>query len=361
MLSIPLPTYRVLVSPGSLDFVGEVAHEVARAHRYVIVSDSNVAPLYAARVTASFGGERVDTLRVPAGEEHKTRESWARLTDEMLAAGCGRDTTLIALGGGVVGDLAGFVAATYMRGIPYLQVPTTLLAMIDSSIGGKTGVDTAAGKNLVGAFHQPAAVVVDPEVLATLPHPQRRAGVAEAIKHGVIADAAYFAQTLTALPSLVGHPADEAMLSLIVRSIEIKAEVVRRDEREGGLRKILNFGHTLGHAIEAESGYRLLHGEAVAIGMVLEGRLAERIGVASPGTADRIEEAVHRAGLPTSRPPALDPERILAATHGDKKARAGSAEYALPRRVGEMAGEESGWALRVADDHVRSVLSPDHG
>jgi 3-dehydroquinate synthase len=181
--------------------------------------------------------------------------------------------------------------------------------------------------------------------------------VAEAIKHGVIADAAYFAQTTDALPSLVDQPRGDAMLSLIVRSIEIKAEVVRRDEREGGLRKILNFGHTLGHAIETESGYRLLHGEAIAIGMVLEGRLAERIGVASPGTAGRIEKAVQRAGLPTSRPPTLEPERLLAATRGDKKARAGAAEYALPRTIGEMAGEESGWALRVADDQVRSILT----
>src|ERR687886_1015879 len=183
--TIALPSYRILVAPGSLDSVGDVARDVARAHRYVIVSDANVEPLYAPRVAASFGGERVDILRVPAGEEHKTRESWARLTDEMLAAGCGRDTTLIALGGGVVGDLAGFVAATYMRGIPYLQVPTTLLAMIDSSIGGKTRGGTAARKKLAGAVHQPVAVVVDPQVLSTLPHAQRRAAMAEAIKHGV--------------------------------------------------------------------------------------------------------------------------------------------------------------------------------
>jgi 3-dehydroquinate synthase len=218
-------------------------------------------------------------------------------------------------------------------------------------------VDTAAGKNLVGAFHRPAAVVADPEVLTTLPIAQRRAGVAEAIKHGVIADGAYFEQTLAALPALLDEPGGDAMLSLIVRSIEIKAEVVRRDEREGGLRKILNFGHTLGHAIEAESGYRLLHGEAVAIGMVLEGRLAERIGVAARGTAEWIEEAVGRAGLPTSHPRELDSERILAMTRGDKKVRAGAAEYALPRRIGEMAGEESGWAMRVSDADVRAVLA----
>src|SRR5919206_4344517 len=180
--TIALPSYRILVSPGSLDSVGDVARDVARAHRYVIVSDSNIAPLYAARVAASFGGERVDVLRVPAGEEHKTRESWARLTDEMLAAGCGRDTTLVALGGGVVGDLAGFVAATFMRGVKFVQAPTTLLAMVDSSVGGKVGVDLPQGKNLIGAFKQPEMVLIDTAVLATLPDVEWRCGLAEAIK-----------------------------------------------------------------------------------------------------------------------------------------------------------------------------------
>ncbi|PYP65770.1 MAG: hypothetical protein DMD26_09965 [Gemmatimonadetes bacterium] len=200
--------------------------------------------------------------------------------------------------------MAGFVAATYMRGLPFIQVPTTLLAMIDASIGGKTGVDTLAGKNLVGAFHQPSAVIADLDVLRTLPPEHLRAGLAEAIKHGVIADAAYFDDVAEAAPSIVSgsRQAAAALERVAVRSIAIKADVVRRDEREGGVRKTLNFGHTIGHAIELRSEYRMLHGEAVAVGMVLESRVAERLGVAEAGTSDRVRQAIERSGLPASRP-----------------------------------------------------------
>jgi 3-dehydroquinate synthase len=314
-----------------------------------------VGPLYASRVSASFDAH-ADVLTVPAGEHHKTRESWARLTDQLLAAGFGRDTTIIALGGGVVGDLAGFVAATFMRGIPVVQLPTTLLAMIDASVGGKTGVDTPAGKNLVGAFHPPSLVLSDPSVLTTLPAEQLRSGLAEAIKHGVIADERYFERTVADLSALLSRPSGAEMLALIARSVEIKAAVVARDEREGGVRKTLNFGHTLGHAIESESGYRLLHGEAVAIGMVLESALAERIGIAEPATLRRVRDAVERAGLPSSLPEGMDADRVLAATRSDKKARRGMAEFALPRRVGAMAGSETDWAVRVDDGDVLAVL-----
>ena len=357
MATVTLPAYDIHVEPGSLGAVGDIARRVAPAHRYVIITDTHVEPLYAARAAASFGGDRVDVLRVPAGESHKTRESWARLTDEMLAAGLARDTTVVALGGGVVGDLAGFVAATFMRGVPFVQVPTTLLAMIDASIGGKTGVDTPAGKNLVGAFHQPAAVIVDPDTLATLPAAELRAGLAEAIKHGAIADVGYFDRIEHALPTLLADVRSAAMHDLIAGSIAIKAGVVQRDERESGVRKILNFGHTLGHAIESESGFRLLHGEAVAIGLVLESALAERIGVAERGTAARIRSVVERAGLPAERPATLAPERIVTATRSDKKARRGAAEYALPTRIGAMAGEEVAWSIRVDDAEVRAILA----
>lgn len=347
--------YDILVAPALLDTLGDITRRVAPAHRYVIVTDHTVGPLHAAGAARSFGAAPVRTLAVPAGEATKTRETWARLTDDLLALGAGRDTVLIALGGGVIGDLTGFVAATFMRGIPYVQVPTTLLAMIDASIGGKTGVDTPAGKNLVGAFHQPAAVIVDPLVLRTLPDAHRRAGLAEAIKHGVIADAAYVDRLETAADAFA-DPGGAAMRDVLVRSIEIKSDVVRRDAREGGLRKILNFGHTLGHAIEAESEYRLLHGEAVAIGMTLESALAERIGVAARGTAARVRACVARAGLPTERPPTFAPEHILARTRADKKARAGAVEYALPSRVGAMAGAATEWSVRVSDDDVLAVL-----
>lgn len=357
-VEVELPTYRVFIARGGLAEVGRIAASIGRAHRYAIIADETVAPLYAARVRSSLGEGRARLYTISPGEAQKTRDSWAALTDSLLADGHGRDTIVIALGGGVVGDLAGFVAATFMRGIPYIQVPTTLLAMIDASIGGKTGVDTPAGKNLVGAFHQPIAVVADPDVLRTLPPEHLRAGLAEALKHGVIADATYFEDVAGAAPAIVSgdRAAGAALERVIIRSISIKADVVRRDEREGGVRKTLNFGHTIGHAIELRSGFRVLHGEAVAMGMVLEARVAERLGVAEPGTSDRVRAAVERSGLPAARPADQSPDEILAATRGDKKARQGVVEYALPARIGEMAAADRGWAVSVADDIVLEVL-----
>jgi 3-dehydroquinate synthase len=357
-VEVELPTYRVLIVRGALGEIGRIAASVTMAHRYAVIADETVAPLYAARVRSSLGEGRTGLYTIRPGEEQKTRETWASLTDSLLADGYGRDTAIIALGGGVVGDLAGFVAATYMRGIPYIQVPTTLLAMIDASIGGKTGVDTPQGKNLVGAFHQPSAVIADPDVLRTLRADHLRAGLAEALKHGVIADAAYFEDVASAGPAIVAgdRAAGAALERVVVRSVSIKADVVRRDEREGGVRKTLNFGHTIGHAIELRSGFRLLHGEAVAMGMVLEARVAERVGVAEPGTSERVRVAVERSGLPATRPRDQSPNDILAATRGDKKARAGVVEYALPARIGEMAGGDRGWGVPVSDDIVLEVL-----
>jgi 3-dehydroquinate synthase len=354
---VVLPTYRVTISPDALHGVGDVVRSVARAHRYAIVTDTNVGPIYAPRVRDSLDASAATVFTIPAGEAHKTRDTWASLTNELLAAGFGRDTTVIALGGGVVGDLAGFVAATFMRGVSYVQVPTSLLAMIDASVGGKTGVDTAAGKNLVGAFHQPAAVIADTSVLATLPREHLRAGLAEAIKHGVIADAAYFesvsrfASTLSAA-TVTGSD----MLDLVTRSVEIKAGVVRRDERENGVRKTLNFGHTIGHAVELCSNYTLLHGDAVAIGMIYESMLAERLGVAERGTESAVRRAVRAAGLPESRPESIPARDVVSAARGDKKARAGQAEYALPVRIGAMAGVETGWSVAVSEAAVLGVL-----
>jgi 3-dehydroquinate synthase len=349
-------SYRVVIGAGlRQEFVSRIA-SVARAHRYAVISDGNVAPHYAGALVESLAALGGTSLHVvPAGETHKTREEWARLTDELLGAGCGRDTTIVALGGGVVGDLAGFVAATFMRGVPVVQCPTSLLAMIDASVGGKTGVDTPAGKNLVGAFHPPAIVLADVETLRTLPEPHRRAGLAEAIKHGVVADAGYLEQLEAALPALrAADPA--ATLECVTRSVEIKSEVVTSDTHERGRRKILNFGHTLGHAVEQVSGYALLHGEAVAIGMVLEARVAERMLIAERGTADSIERVLTRAMLPTHPPRSLASDDVLRATRLDKKARASAVEYALPSRIGEMASADSGWAVPVDDSLVLSVL-----
>jgi len=349
--------YEVRISAGlSAEFAPIIA-AVARAHCYAVISDDNVAPLHAGPLMADLAKHGRTSLHVmPSGEAHKTRDTWARLTDELLAAGCGRDTTIVALGGGVVGDLAGFVAATFMRGVPFVQCPTSLLAMIDASVGGKTGVDTPAGKNLVGAFHTPAVVLADVDLLATLPIEHRRAGLAEAIKHGVIADSAHFAELNEWLPALLAGDAT-ATLDAVARSVEIKSSVVKTDEREHGLRKILNFGHTIGHAIEHASGYALLHGECVAIGMVYEARLAERLGIAEEGTAEQVEGVLTRAQLPVVRPQSLEPEQIVAATRLDKKARSGTAEYALPLRIGKMANAESGYSIAVADAAVLEVLA----
>ena len=357
MHAIDAGGYRVIVGAGLRHELGVHVAAAARAHRYALITDDQVAQHHAETALASLarhGRTSVHVMR--AGEAHKTRDTWATLTDELLEAGCGRDTTIVALGGGVVGDVAGFVAATFMRGVPVVQVPTSLLAMIDASVGGKTGVDTEAGKNLVGAFHPPAVVLVDVEFVRTLPVAHRRAGLAEAIKHGVIMDEEYLSRVETLAPDVIAGDAS-ATLELVARSVEIKASVVRADPREQGLRRILNFGHTLGHALEHASGYELLHGEAVAIGMVLEARLAERIGVAAQGTAQMIERVVRSSALPVVRPAALTSAAILAATRSDKKARGGAVAYALPSRIGAMAGAERDWAIEVGDAAVLEVLT----
>lgn len=355
-LELIVTGYALTIERDALDRVGGITRAAAPAHRYAVIADDTVGPLYAERVAAGFAEQQVLHLRVPAGEASKTRESWMALTDALLDAGCGRDTTIVALGGGVTGDLAGFVAATFLRGVPYVQVPTSLLAMVDSSIGGKTGVDTAAGKNLVGAFHRPAAVVADPAVLRTLPGEHLRAGMAEAVKHAVIADATLFDWIELHGASLLADPGGPLMTELIGRAVAIKARVVEADEREAGLRKVLNFGHTIGHAIEQLTGYSLLHGHAIAIGMVVEARAAETVGIADPGTCGRIAALLSQLGLPVALPPGIDSERLLNATRADKKAREGAVEYALPCRIGEMAGATTGYGIRLADDVVVSVM-----
>lgn len=346
-----------VVAAGALDRLGRLLADAGAGNRVVLITDETVGPLYAARACATLPPGTL-VLAIPPGERHKTREQWARLTDEMLAAGLGRDTMVIALGGGVVGDLAGFVAGTYMRGVPLAQVPTTLVAMIDASIGGKTGVDTQAGKNLVGVFHDPVAVIADPAVLATLPARELRAGLAEALKHGVVADAAYFERVVADLPELLvaGGASGPAMLALVTRSIEIKREIVASDAREAGRRKILNYGHTVGHALELASDFQLPHGEAVAIGMAVEAEIAERAGVAMPGTAQRVREALRAAALPDERPRAIEAARIAHAMRTDKKAREGRVEFALPTTIGSMAAAAKGWTVRIDERVVLDAM-----
>ena len=357
MTGIALGRCTIHIESGLLERAGSIITSASPAHRYAIVTDETVRGLYADRLVATLPSGRSRIYAFAPGEAHKTRKTWAAITDAMLADGMGRDTTVISLGGGVVGDLAGFIAATFMRGVPLIHVPTTLLAMVDASIGGKTGVDVPAGKNLVGAFHQPLAVITDPDVLSTLPVEELRGGLAEAIKHGVIADAKYFETTIRALDVLRVPSHDRAaMTACIVGSARIKAAIVGQDAREAGLRQTLNFGHTLGHAIEAATSMRTSHGDAIAIGMVGEALIAERMKAAERGTSDAVRDAIARAGLPTRLPRGLEIDAVLDATRSDKKARAGAVRYALPKRIGVMSSDSAGWAMPVSDDVVVAVL-----
>lgn len=351
-------SYDILIAPGLIQQLDTILKQYCPAARYALVSDSHVGKLYGESIAeqVSRAGCQVELLTFPPGERNKTRETWATLSDQMLAAHLGRDCAVIALGGGVVNDVAGFVAATYLRGVPLVQVPTSLLAMIDSSIGGKTGVDVPAGKNLLGAFHQPRVVVADPDLLASLSSVQLAAGLAEAVKHGVIADAEYFAFLEAEYAAIFAKHAP-ALEQLVRRSVEIKAAVVAQDEREKGRRAILNFGHTVGHAIEATSKYEVLHGEAVAIGMVYEGRLAESLGIAAAGTAARIQATLERLHLPVERPDASQVDDLIAAMRADKKVRAGEIRVALPRAIGVAHGDASrGWTVPVPEEAIRQLL-----
>ncbi|MEX0856258.1 MAG: 3-dehydroquinate synthase [Gemmatimonadota bacterium] len=349
--------YPVVVGPGVLEELPELLARLAPAHRYALISDATVHGHHGPRVLAhvSQGGATVSSHTFEAGEERKNRAEWGRLTDELVAAGLGRDACVIALGGGVAGDLAGFVAATYMRGVPVVQLPTSLVAMVDSSVGGKTGIDLPTGKNLVGSFHPPQFVLADTELGSTLPVVERSQGLAEAVKHGAILDAEYFEAIVTSADALLaGEP--DATARMVARSVELKARVVSEDEREGGLRQILNFGHTLGHAIEAASAYRLPHGSAVSIGMIWEARLGELLGVTREGVADRLVSALRAVGLPVEPESIADADRLLEWISRDKKARGGTARYVLLRDVGEVDPGE-GWSRPVLSEAVRAILT----
>jgi 3-dehydroquinate synthase len=340
----------VHVGHGLLADLPALVPEVARAHRIAVITDDIVGPHYADRVAAVLGEDRSMLISIPPGEDQKTRMTWSQITDALLAARFGRDSLLIALGGGVIGDLTGFVAATYLRGVPVLQVPTSLLAMVDASIGGKTGVDTALGKNLVGAFHPPVAVISDLDTLATLGELDRVNGLAEALKHGVICDEAYFDRVAH---TDLEHADWQAIVS---RSVEIKTGVVAADEREHGVRKTLNLGHTIGHAVEQLMDYRVPHGACVAFGMLIEARIAIAMGLCDPSLEGRIRRALEHFGLPTDVPGILTPEAVVDATVGDKKSRAGAVEYALPARCGAMAGAERGFGTPVPREVAITAL-----
>lgn len=288
--------------------------------KVLIVSDSNVAELYLDRLAVSLTGWHPDLLVLPAGEEHKNVDTWRKVIDTLTAMGARRDASIVALGGGVIGDLAGFAAASYMRGIRFVQAPTTLLAQVDASVGGKTAVNHPAGKNLIGAFHQPLAVVIDCDTLETLPEREYTAGLAEVVKYGVIRDAR-FLEWLEENTDAIKARKTEAVLEMISRSVKNKAEVVVADERESGVRATLNFGHTFAHALETQTGYtRYLHGEAVAIGMMAATRLSEALAVCPEGCAGRLEALLQAFGLALAWPGEVSAEASVEAMALDKKA-----------------------------------------
>ena len=296
----------------------------------LVVTNETVEPLYLEALTAGLTGKHVRAISLPDGEAYKTLETVEDILDTLVEGGANRDTTVIALGGGVVGDIAGFAAASYMRGVDFIQVPTTLLAQVDSSVGGKTGVNHASGKNLIGAFHQPRAVLIDTDTLRTLPDRELRAGLAEVIKHGAIVDADFFAWLEANIDALLARD-PEALAVAIRRSCELKAAIVAEDERESGRRAILNFGHTFGHAIERCQGYgEWLHGEAVAAGMVM----AAQLSAVDNALAERIGNLLERAGLPT-RPPAIAGTDLLAAMGMDKKVQQKRLRFVQLRSLGE--------------------------
>jgi len=308
--------------------------------RLLVISDTTVGPLYEPKLREALSNRdwNITWHQMPAGESHKNLETVQKLYTDILDAGCDRRTVLVALGGGVVGDVAGFVAATLLRGLPYIQVPTTLLAMVDSSVGGKTGVDMPHGKNLIGAFYQPALVCCCLEALDTLPPREFSAGLAEVIKYGVIRDADLFARLESSIDKLKAGDIDERA-AIVQRCCEIKAEVVSSDERESGLREILNFGHTVGHAIEAAGGYEaMLHGEAISIGMVVETAIASKRGADLGDLPERLKNLLLKADLPT-RCGEVNLDRIWELMHADKKARAGEIRMVLPTRLGDVRTE----------------------
>lgn len=346
-------SYPVYVEAGCLGRIGAwlVERGFQRVH---IVSQSGIWHHYGPALTASLSaaglpaGENAVSL-VPDGEEAKTWAVAGRLHDDLISRGLERGDVVIALGGGVVGDLGGFVAATYLRGIPFVQVPTSLLAQVDASVGGKTGVNHPRGKNLIGAFHQPVAVFADPDTLRTLPAAELRAGLAECVKHGVIASADYLQFIETELPALLAR--DSASLTtLVAESVRTKARIVAADEREAGLRATLNFGHTVAHALEAAVQFTWRHGEAVAAGIVAAAELSVRLGLCSPELAGRLAALLARAGLPVQLPP-LPAETLLAAAAQDKKRRGGRLTWIVVRAPGDVVVRQD-----VPDDVVLQTL-----
>lgn len=345
-------SYPIYIGSDIFSLAGKILKRHVEIAKVMVITNTTVGALYLQKLIEGLNREGLEAYSavVPDGEEYKTLEWASRLYEVLFDHNMGRDDTIVALGGGVIGDLVGFVAATYKRGLPFLQVPTTLLAQVDASVGGKVAVDHSRGKNMIGAFYQPICVLVNLDVLNTLPAEEIRNGLAEVIKYGIIRDSQLFGYLEENVGALLEYNTD--LLRFVVkRSCEIKALVVARDERELGLREILNFGHTLGHAIEAATGYRLCrHGEAVAIGMVCATEMALRLKMSSEKTLMRITELIVRAGLPT-RSRNASPDEIIKYLRHDKKIRDNRVRFVLPRKIGQVTISDA-----VPENLIRDVL-----
>jgi len=352
MIDVPVNlgtrSYRIVIGVGALSAIGAELARLKVGRKVALVTDAAILALHGAAVTQSLAAARFDvtTVLLPEGERAKTLDVAASTWERFLEAGLDRSSTIVALGGGAVGDLAGFAAATYMRGIGVVQAPTTLLAQVDASIGGKTAIDHPRAKNLIGAFHQPRLVLSDTATLLTLPEREYRSGLAEVIKHGIVLDAAYFEDVERGVGALLERePA--ALERIVAGSCRLKASVVERDEQEAELRHVLNYGHTIGHAIEAVTGYRrFAHGEAVSLGIAAEAGIAERLGLAEPATRARQLRLLEAVGLPV-RGVGEAPERVVEALARDKKAKDGRVPFVLAPEIG---------AFRLVFDVPRTVI-----
>lgn len=359
-VNLPQHSYDIAIVTGGLDDLGVWMSRLKLGKKVLVVSNPVLIKKYGERTLAALKlvGYEVSSCILPAGERYKTLKSVQKIYDLALENRLERSSTIVALGGGVIGDMAGFAAATWLRGINVVQVPTSLLAMVDSSVGGKTGVNHPQGKNLIGAFHQPRFVLIDPLLLKTLPSREFRAGMAEVIKYGLIWDAELFAK-LEAAQRLdqLRYVNEDLLFMILSRSCQAKADVVSKDEREAGLRAILNYGHTIGHAVESLTGYKLVnHGEAVAIGMVAAGQIAVQLSMWTTQEAQRQQALIQKTGLPIDLPPNLEIEAILDLLYTDKKVKDSQVRFVLPTQIGEVT-----LCDQVTHDVIRQVLHPMGG
>lgn len=354
-VNLPQQSYDIAIASQGLDQLGQSIANLNLGKKVLVVSNPAIFRHYGERAIASLQSADFDVNRctIPAGERYKTLTSIQKLYDAALENRLERSSTMVALGGGVIGDMTGFAAATWLRGINFVQVPTTLLAMVDAAIGGKTGVNHPQGKNLIGAFHQPRLVLIDPQVLNTLPVREFRAGMAEVIKYGIIWDAQLFIQMEQSDRLDQLRYLDTGLLQEILsRSCQAKADVVGKDEKEAGLRAILNYGHTIGHAVESLTGYRVVnHGEAVAIGMVAAGQLAVNLQLWEQAAQERQLALIQKTGLPTQLPAGVDIEAIIDSLQTDKKVKAGRVRFVLPTQIGAVTVTD-----QVPAEQIRQVL-----